>query len=73
MTGKWNYQPLTHQEKREAEVLASHVGDSPVVAELLIRRGVTTAEGADCFFSPALSHLHDPFLCLLYTSDAADE
>lgn len=62
MTGKWNYQPLTHQEKRETETLAEHVGGSEVVAELLIRRGVTTAEEADHFFSPSLSQLHDPFL-----------
>lgn len=62
MTGKWNYQPLTHQEKRETETLAEHVGGNEVVAELLIRRGVTTAEEADHFFSPSLSQLHDPFL-----------
>ncbi len=62
MTGKWNYQPLTHQEKRETDTLAEHVGGNAVVAELLIRRGVTTDEEADHFFSPSLSQLHDPFL-----------
>ena len=62
MTGKWNYQPLTHQEKRDAETLADHVSGNAVVAELLIRRGVTNAVEADHFFSPSLSQLHDPFL-----------
>ncbi len=62
MTGKWNYQPLTHQEKRVKDALAEHVGGNAVVAELLTRRGVATAEEADNFFSPALSQLHDPFL-----------
>lgn len=62
MTGKWNYQPLTHQEKRDAETLSEHLGGNSVVAELLTRRGVTTAEEADHFFSPSLSQLHDPFL-----------
>ncbi|MCH5232930.1 MAG: single-stranded-DNA-specific exonuclease RecJ [Muribaculaceae bacterium] len=36
-------------------------GDA-TVAELLIRRGVDTPEGASSFFSPAISDLHDPFL-----------
>ncbi len=40
MTGKWNYQPLTHQEKRVKDALAEHVGGNAVVAELLTRRGV---------------------------------
>lgn len=62
MTGKWNYQPLTHQQKHEAETLTPHVGGDAVVAELLVRRGVTTPEEADNFFSPSLSQLHDPFL-----------
>ena len=62
MAGKWNYQPLTHQQKREMDELTEHVGGNKAVAELLVRRGVTTPEEADHFFSPSNSRLHDPFL-----------
>ncbi len=62
MAGKWNYQPLTHQQKREMDELTGHVGDNKAVAELLVRRGVTTPEEADYFFAPSNSRLHDPFL-----------
>ena len=62
MSVKWNYQPLTHQEKRDADTLAEHLGGNAVVAELLARRGVHTPEEADHFFAPSLSKLHDPFL-----------
>lgn len=62
MTGKWNYQPLTHQEKREKDLLAEHVGNNSAVAELLVRRGVSTPAEADHFFAPSISRLHDPFL-----------
>ncbi len=62
MTGKWNYQPLTLQQQKEAEAILPHVGGMVPVAELLVRRGVTSPEEADDFFSPSLSKLHDPFL-----------
>ena len=62
MTGKWNYQPLTLQQQKVAETITPHVGDMAPVAELLVRRGVTSPEEADNFFSPSLSKLHDPFL-----------
>jgi len=32
------------------------------LVDLLVRRGITTAEEADLFFNPKLSQLHDPFL-----------
>ncbi|MBD5183937.1 MAG: single-stranded-DNA-specific exonuclease RecJ [Bacteroidales bacterium] len=62
MTGKWNYQPLTNQQKAAADELAAHCGGIQPVGELLIRRGVTTPKESDAFFSPAISDLHDPFL-----------
>lgn len=62
MTGKWNYQPLTNQQKIQADELVSHCGGIPAIAELLIRRGVSSPEEADRFFSPAIADLHDPFL-----------
>lgn len=62
MTAKWNYQPLTHQQQLEADSLLPKVGETPVLAELLVRRGVTTPEAVDNFFSPNLALLHDPFL-----------
>ncbi|MDE7180496.1 MAG: single-stranded-DNA-specific exonuclease RecJ [Muribaculaceae bacterium] len=62
MTNKWNYQPLTLQQKEEADKMLARCGNNPVIAELLVRRGVSTAEGADAFFAPSLAGLHDPFL-----------
>lgn len=62
MTGNWNYQPLTLIQQSLAEELTPHVGGIYPVAELLVRRGVTSKEEADQFFSPSLSQLHDPFL-----------
>lgn len=44
------------------ESLAGQIGVSPVLARLLIQRGVTTPQLADDFFNPDLRKLHDPFL-----------
>ena len=62
MTPKWNYQPLTPQQREKAEALLPHCGGERAIAELLIRRGVETPEEAIAFFSPSISDLHDPFL-----------
>ncbi|MCH5234633.1 MAG: single-stranded-DNA-specific exonuclease RecJ [Muribaculaceae bacterium] len=62
MTAKWNYQPLTPQQKEMAEAMLPQCGDEFTVAELLLRRGVETPEEAAAFFAPSIEHLHDPFL-----------
>lgn len=62
MTGKWNYLPLTNQQKQAATALGAHCGGIPAIGELLVRRGVSTPEEADSFFAPSISDLHDPFL-----------
>lgn len=62
MNAKWNYQPLTPQQKEQAEAMLPQCGGEKVVTELLIRRGVDTPEDALAFFTPSISDLHDPFL-----------
>ena len=42
--------------------LASVLRISPVLANLLVQRGIDTLEKAKKFFNPQLSDLHDPFL-----------
>jgi len=42
--------------------LAAGLGISPVLANLLVQRGIDTVEEARRFFNPQLSGLHDPFL-----------
>ena len=42
--------------------LSSELGVDPVLAELLVQRGVYTFEQARSFFRPALADLYDPFL-----------
>ena len=44
-----------------AEALAGAMDLDPVVARLLVLRGVTTADEAERFLHPRLEHLHDPF------------
>ena len=42
--------------------MAAETGISPVLANLLVQRGIDTLEKAKKFFNPQLSDLHDPFL-----------
>jgi len=42
--------------------LAAELGVDPVLAELLVQRGITTFEESRSFFRPSLDNLHDPFL-----------
>lgn len=57
---KWEIRPVTDQTA--VRELSSELGVDPVLASLLVQRGVTTFEGARAFFRPSLEKLHDPFL-----------
>lgn len=62
MIYKWNYETLTSIQKEERDKLAERVGISPILAQLLIQRDITTEDEARKFFNPSLKDLHDPFL-----------
>ena len=62
MNFKWNYEPPTPDRKQQAEELAEKIGMSPILAELLIQRGIKTESAAKRFFRPMLNELIDPFL-----------
>ena len=49
-------------EAKVVAAIASHIGISPVLANLLVQRGIDTVEKAEKFFDPQLRDLHDPFL-----------
>jgi single-stranded-DNA-specific exonuclease len=56
---RWIHQPPPPDQ---ITALASALGASPVLAELLLRAGHADAETAASFLKPALAHLADPFL-----------
>ncbi|HPK72856.1 MAG TPA: single-stranded-DNA-specific exonuclease RecJ, partial [Vicinamibacterales bacterium] len=55
----WEVPPL---DEAAAARLARDAGLDPVLARLLVARGVTDAGQAGRFLHPSLDHLHDPFL-----------
>ena len=57
---RWVVKP--QGERSVVESLASQLRMSPVLANLLVQRGIDTVEKAQKFFSPSLRDLHDPFL-----------
>ena len=59
---KWNYEPPTSDQRKAAEELGQKMGVSPVIAFLLLRRGITTESAAKRFFRPQLADLINPFL-----------
>ena len=59
---KWNYETPSAERTQAAKELAEKIGMSPVLADLLIRRGIKTESAAKRFFRPMLSELIDPFL-----------
>ena len=62
MQFKWNYEPPTPERQQAAQELAEKIGMSPVMAGLLIQRGIKTESAAKRFFRPMLNELIDPFL-----------
>ena len=59
---KWNYEPPTPEEKQAAEELGDNLSISPILAQLLIKRGINTESAAKRFFHPQLDDLINPFL-----------
>ena len=62
MNFKWNYEPPTPERIQLAEELGEKIGMNPVLAQLLIQRGIKTESAAKRFFRPMLNELIDPFL-----------
>ena len=59
---KWNYEPPTSEELKAAKELGEKLTINSVLAQLLIRRGITTESAAKRFFRPQLADLINPFL-----------
>ena len=62
MNFKWNYTPPTAEQDHTAAELGEKLGINPILAGLLIRRGITTESAAKRFFRPQLADLINPFL-----------
>ncbi len=57
---RWNVK--SQGEAKVVAELAAALPISPVLANLLVQRGIDTVEKANRFFKPRLEELHDPFL-----------
>ena len=62
MINKWIYSDLTDEQNEIKHKLANELSISPVLAKLLVQRGIVTFDDARSFFRPDLNDLHDPFL-----------
>lgn len=60
MAKRWVIKP--QGSKEQVNALSKELNINPVLATLLIQRGITTYEEAKAFFRPSLDMLHDPFL-----------
>ena len=57
---RWTLKPKPSEEN--SNKLAKELGVDPLIASLLLQRGIETYEAARNFFRPSLADLHDPFL-----------
>ena len=57
---RWAVKPQGDSEA--VAKLAAALRLSPVLANLLVQRGIDNVEKAEKFFRPSLADLHDPFL-----------
>lgn len=62
MTQKWIIKTLDEQQIEIKNTLAAALNISPILAQLLVQRGICTFEDARNFFRPDFANLHDPFL-----------
>lgn len=62
MTHKWIVKNLDEEQIEITKALALSLNISPILAQLLVQRGINTFEEARNFFRPDFDNLHDPFL-----------
>ena len=55
----WRQKPQPHAGT--VQMLAASVTKDPLLAALLVARGVDSFEAAKSFFRPNLNYLHDPY------------
>ena len=60
MEKRWVLMPTGSSET--IQNLAGELNIHPILAQLLVQRGVNTFDEAKHFFRPSMSDLHDPFL-----------
>ncbi len=59
---KWRHDPPSPHEILQSKELGEKLNINPILAQLLIRRGITTESAAKRFFRPQLADLINPFL-----------
>lgn len=59
---KWKYNESSKEEQDNIATLAQKLNISPVLAKLLLRRGINTESAAKRFFRPQMTDLINPFL-----------
>ena len=62
MNYRWNYETPTSEDLACAAELADEVNVNPAIAQMLVARGIRTAEQARKYFRPQLQDLHNPYL-----------
>ena len=62
MSHEWDISTLTEEEKGLADELRSRHKLLPVVADILVQRGIDSPQLLRNYLEPRLSDLHDPFL-----------
>ncbi|NIR47391.1 single-stranded-DNA-specific exonuclease RecJ, partial [candidate division KSB1 bacterium] len=56
------WEVINNHEKATIRNFAHQLNSSPILATVLLNRGIENVETARLFFRPQLQHLHDPFL-----------
>lgn len=62
MINKWNFSEISDEENQFKNDLAHELSINPILAKLLVQRGIKTFDEARTFFRPNLNDLHNPFL-----------
>ena len=62
MTYRWNYSTLSDYQKNKKDEIAKELNLHPIIAELLVNKGLETKEDIENYLYPSLDSLHDPFL-----------
>lgn len=62
MVNQWIFDQLTPEQEAHRATIAEELGVGPILAQLLVQRGINTFDEAKKFFRPDLNDLHDPFL-----------